>query len=606
VASFAGRPRELRWYHAAGFLFGDWGTSRLYVLGLAFVLSGASSFWYVAAMCLLVTLVGIAYTVICRHFPDGGGVYSAARQRSANLAVVGALMLFADYIITAGLSAYVGFRYILPVGVDSRWALYAAAASILVMGGLNFFGLRRPGMLAFLVAAGAALLYLALGLACFQGWGHATIASPQGSPGQVWSNFANVILALSGVETIANMTGVMAQPVAANSRRAILVVMVEVVVLNLVMAYAMSALPQLAGYSLEDKQDFMLKILATEYVGPLFATVSSVVFGVLLLSAANTAIAGMVSIQYLMSRDRELPAVFTRLNRFGMPWVSLFAATVITAGVLLLAGDHTELLASLYAIGVVGAIAINLLSCGTNRTLELSRKERALLLAIGAVMAAIEVTIAFEKLPALFFALAVLGGGLLLRAGFKLRERRRAAVPAPAAAEVPTAVPAAISAPAAAVPVLAGFERHALPAGAARVLVSTRGNPELVKFAATYARDRKAVLFALFVREVALSFRERDANLATESMNLGKDREAQAVFAEAKRRCDAAGVPMVPIYAVHDSPADLILDEAATLGAQTLIMGASRRGALAKALRGDVLQEVARHLPKEIPLLIYS
>ena len=32
------RPRELRWYHAAGMLFGDWGTSRLYVLGLAFTM----------------------------------------------------------------------------------------------------------------------------------------------------------------------------------------------------------------------------------------------------------------------------------------------------------------------------------------------------------------------------------------------------------------------------------------------------------------------------------------------------------------------------------------------------------------------------------------
>ena len=62
MTTFVGRPRELRWYHAAGFLFGDWGTSRLYVLGLAFVLSGASSFWYVAAMCLLVTLVGSLIT----------------------------------------------------------------------------------------------------------------------------------------------------------------------------------------------------------------------------------------------------------------------------------------------------------------------------------------------------------------------------------------------------------------------------------------------------------------------------------------------------------------------------------------------------------------
>jgi len=593
VTTFVGRPRELRWYHAAGFLFGDWGTSRLYVLGLAFVLSGASSFWYVAAMCLLVTLVGIAYTVICRHFPDGGGVYSAAKGRSRNLAVVGALLLFADYIVTAGLSAYVAFRYILPAGVDSRWALYAAAGSLLAIGFMNFFGLRRPGLLAFLIALGAAAMYLVLAAFCLQGFGGAEIHAPQGGPGVVWGHFANVILALSGVEAIANMTGVMAEPVARNARRAILVVLVEVVALNLVMAYAMSALPQLAGYSLEDKQDFMLKILATEYVGPWFATVASIAFGVLLLSASNTAIADMVSIQYLMSRDKELPAVFTRLNRFGMPWVSLLAATLITAGVLCLAGDHTELLASLYAIGVVGAIAINLLTCGTNRELDLSRKERSLLLGIGLLMVAIEVTIAFDKPPALLFALSVLGGGLLLRAGYKWRQRRGAAAPAPAPEPATAEIPA-------------GFERHALPAGAARVLVSTRGNPELTKFAATYAKDRKAVLLALFVREVALSFRERGASLATESMNLAKDREALAVFTEARRQCEAAGVQMVPIYAVHDSPAELIIDEAATLGAGTLIMGASRRSALAKALRGDVLQEVARHLPKEIPLLIYS
>ena len=44
------RPRELRWYHAGPMLFGDWGTSRLYVLGLAFAYTSRASFWYVAAM----------------------------------------------------------------------------------------------------------------------------------------------------------------------------------------------------------------------------------------------------------------------------------------------------------------------------------------------------------------------------------------------------------------------------------------------------------------------------------------------------------------------------------------------------------------------------
>ena len=36
------RPRELRWYHAGPMLFGDWGTSRLYVLGLAFYVVGTA------------------------------------------------------------------------------------------------------------------------------------------------------------------------------------------------------------------------------------------------------------------------------------------------------------------------------------------------------------------------------------------------------------------------------------------------------------------------------------------------------------------------------------------------------------------------------------
>ena len=70
------RPRELHWYHAGPMLFGDWGTSRLYVLGLAFAYTFRASFWYVAAMCGLMIGVGWSYEIICRLFPDGGGVYS--------------------------------------------------------------------------------------------------------------------------------------------------------------------------------------------------------------------------------------------------------------------------------------------------------------------------------------------------------------------------------------------------------------------------------------------------------------------------------------------------------------------------------------------------
>jgi nucleotide-binding universal stress UspA family protein len=60
-------------------------------------------------------------------------------------------------------------------------------------------------------------------------------------------------------------------------------------------------------------------------------------------------------------------------------------------------------------------------------------------------------------------------------------------------------------------------------------------------------------------------------------------------------------VPRVPIDVVHDSPAEMILDTAAMLGADAMLIGASQRGELWKTLRGDVLQEVIEYLPEVSP-----
>src|ERR1700738_5051535 len=106
------RPRNLDWKRAAALLYGDWGTSKAYVIGLAFVAAGFSSLPIILAVCALTGLVGINYAVICRYFPDGGGVYSAARSQGRLLAVVGALLLVADLTVTAALSGWSALTYI--------------------------------------------------------------------------------------------------------------------------------------------------------------------------------------------------------------------------------------------------------------------------------------------------------------------------------------------------------------------------------------------------------------------------------------------------------------------------------------------------------------
>src|ERR1700757_925214 len=152
------RPRNVDATRAAAILYGDWGTSKAYVIGLAFAVAGYSSFWLIAAMCLLTALVGVNYMTICRHYPDGGGVYASVRHRSEIISIVGAFLLIADYIVTAAISALSAFQYL---GV-AHPELFAGA-SVFTIGALNYFGPKHTGGLAIAVSIPTAIAVILLG-----------------------------------------------------------------------------------------------------------------------------------------------------------------------------------------------------------------------------------------------------------------------------------------------------------------------------------------------------------------------------------------------------------------------------------------------------------
>src|SRR5215471_1816870 len=243
------RPRNVDAPRAAAILYGDWGTSKAYVIGLAFAVAGYSSFWLIGMMCVLTALVGLNYMIICRHYPDGGGVYASVRHRSVILSILGAFLLIADYIVTAAISSLSAFQYL---GVPHpEWF---AAGTILVIGALNFFGPRQTGGLAFIVAIPTVLIVIILGLFCVPHLGQA-VRNLQPLHGGFWANwqgFVGVVLALSGVEAIANATGVMQlnsgtsednkPSVSKTSTPAILWVMIEVCLFTALLGFAAHAL----------------------------------------------------------------------------------------------------------------------------------------------------------------------------------------------------------------------------------------------------------------------------------------------------------------------------------------------------------------------------
>jgi amino acid transporter len=630
------RPRNVDWKRAAAILYGDWGTSKAYVVGLAFAVAGYSSPWLIGVMCLLTALVGFNYITICRHYPNGGGVYASVRHRSEIVSIVGAFLLIADYIVTAAVSALSAFLYL---GVPHP--AYFAAGAILMIGGLNFFGPKHTGGLAVLVSVPTAIVVILLGIFAIPHLGDAVahLEPLHGSFLHNWNGFVAIVLALSGVEAIANSTGVMKlnpgstleKPnVSRTATKALLVVMLEVCVMTALLGLAMAALPAMVAShgdvnapGAEGVRDYMLRYMGQIFVGNVFGTaVGSIagwaisgVFAFLLLSAVNTSIMALSSISFLMAKDQELPPIFSRLNPFGVPNAGLVFAMVIPAGLVLMVSDMSGL-ADLYAVGVVGAIATNLGATSTDRKLGLKSYQRGIMFVTFLIMAAIEISLFVDKPNARIFAFTVLAIGLILRglakesAERKAKAARNSAMEAAvlaveqAAKERATKGSSALTmpSPAESTPSASvGTGTAAAPTPVPKayqgpILTAVRGLGRTLDFAVKEAAENGQPLYVLFVREqpvIAPGDRRRKWT---------EDKGAKEVFESLRGK--GLGDWIIPCYAVSDAPAHTIADLASTIGAERLLLGAPQRSSFIHILRGNIIREVAQLLPDDITLLV--
>src|SRR5580765_2156740 len=423
------RPRNIGWARAAALLYGDWGTSKAYVIGAAFLATQYASLPIILAVCALTGLVGYNYVIVCRHFPDGGGVYSSARMQSRVLAVLGSLLLVADLTGTASLSGWSAMAYF---HAPKQHIAFATACLIMAVGALNFFGPKHSGSMAVALAIPTVVVVVLIAAFSASHLTTAHLEPPHSSIKHNWTAFVGVILALSGVEAIANLTGVMKLDPGATldlpvvrrtASKAILIVAVEVVLGTALLGWAMLSLSPSLKAVLLDRWDDMLTVLAEQYgsmmlgpvVGRVFGILTALVVGLLLLSAVNTAIVALIGLLYLLARDGEMPRSFARLNPYGVPWIPVIIATGLPLMVVAFSPDQIQLM-ELYAIGVVGAITVNLGSCVFNRKLDLKWHERAVMAVTAVILLTVELTLAKTKPTALFFIICILLTGFALRA----------------------------------------------------------------------------------------------------------------------------------------------------------------------------------------------
>ncbi|MCH8269871.1 MAG: amino acid permease [Planctomycetes bacterium] len=612
------RPRNLKWFHAGPLLYGDWGTSRLYVLGLAFFFTGQASVFYLVAIGLLMVAVAWAYTIICRSFPDGGGVYAAARQLDPTLSVIGATLLLCGYLITVGISVVEALHYF---GVpDGPWIVWFSAVVIGLIGIVNWLGARSAARFAMIVAIAALAVSGVMVILCLpylaQGFRHISLEPALGAWPR-WTAFTQIVLALAGVEAVANMTGMMKKPVQRTARRTIWPVLIEVVVLNILFGIAMTGMlrtiPELADVSMPYAQaladpnadlshatiesiqavkNTAMEVLAQhasanwfgDRAGQIFGKTAAVVFALLLLSATNTAIMAMVSVFYAMAQDKELPRSLAKLNYSGVPRLALIISCLFSIAVIMFE-RRPEKLAELYIIGVCGAITVSVASVAVNRKLDLRAPARVGLWILSVFLAAVFLTIVATKTNATVFAVAVVCVVLITRQGLAWRRAQ---------------LPPTLDEPLAGW--LAEVKRTSLQVDPSRpkIMLAARGRYQ-AEFAVDLARRRNATLFVMFVR--TLRVMDVQPGLVP---RVEEDPDAQRALGTAAVLARQAGVPFVPIYVTSSEIASEILDYTVTHGCDTVIMGKSRRSLFARKIEGDVVMQVAEHLPDEVALITRS
>src|SRR4029078_2374050 len=142
-------------------VFADVGTSIYYVPGLLFRELGGTSPSPAAAFVLATGVafifLSLKYVDVAARYPDGGGVVSVASDAFGPfVGCIGGILICVDYFLTGAISSVSGFQYLaaeLP-GLANAIAP-AACGALIVLGALNYIGIRESALLTAALAIGS-------------------------------------------------------------------------------------------------------------------------------------------------------------------------------------------------------------------------------------------------------------------------------------------------------------------------------------------------------------------------------------------------------------------------------------------------------------------
>jgi amino acid transporter len=611
----------LGWFLVFAVVYADIGTSIFYVPGILYLSIGNLA--TIAQIITTGVFISIArkYVEICERCPDGGGVVSVTREAFSSwtfLPLLGGALITVDYFLTSAISGVSGLYYLAnlfthkeffpPILLESLGDPKAlivplSVALFLSLMLLNLIGIRESASVtssfaaakiavSFLLVASAILLIQHTPSMTWRSF-FASILHP-GVPltmGVLATGYADTWLAYSGLESAAQVSGAMLQPVRATASKAMWWVIGTIALLSPPLtATALYILPDAVK---RGDPESLMSALAFTAGGPLLGIATVVAASTLLFMACNTAIVGNYHVNVRLADLGFLPSFLRKLHpRLGTPHLSIIISAMVPVVVVLATKGSVEALGDLYAFGLLGTLVISSAAVDRLRWRD-GRRGWGFWGGVATTLALVAAWVInmFNKPHALLFGgsvtLLILGLGWLHRSGALKKAEEAFEKAETEVADLPEAGD------------LLTIEeaKDAAAVESSTLMIALRSvNPRVLETAVRYAHGVKQKnIYLIYVDETPGLFVPLDLKPSLDS---------RMTLSGACAFLRLHGVHGLPIWRLAEDAGFSIADAANELGVHTVFVGSSKRTFFWRMVKGRMLKRLAQHLEEESNLII--
>jgi amino acid transporter len=517
------------------------------------------------------------------------------------LGCIGGILICVDYFLTGALSSVSGFQYLAAaVPWLTPWIAPAACAALLILGTLNFIGIRESAVLtAILACASLGVNLIVVGVVVARLDAHQwrlVLAQFRAitalRPWPILVGFGSSWLAFSGLESISQIAPALQEPRERTALRAVLMVIAGIFFTSpLITAFETALLDA----TRVNPDQFVYELGAA--FGPRALTVAIVLTSsTLLVGAANTALIGCYHVFLALVRLGYMPRWLAERNhRFGTPHRAIAIAVAVPVAVVLATHGQMALLGDMYSFGLLGAFTMT--SVGLDR-MRLQENKRGLAFWLGIVtsllvVVAWAVNLVSKTKATIFGGTTTILGFVVAYAVQKgwIGGRREGFTDAEAAEKAAAELASSVDV----VTLDEAMDMRAMYRST--TLVALRA-PNLRLFQQALARARGSgdgAIYVIYVDEIpGLFFPPKGA----------PSKDALSVLTAAVDYFKQAGCVAVPIWRMgHDAGAS-VAGAARRLGVEAVMVGTSQRNAVWHLLRGSVLKSLVQDLPPEVRVWI--